>query len=89
MTVSIPAQGRFYRLIDARGLPHAELDHVFDSLEEAHAAALAWCEAEGLIASQADASQREWCVVSHFGLEVSTPMGDWRTLRHAGLPALG
>jgi hypothetical protein len=89
MTVSISAHGRLYRLIDAHGQPHAVLDHVFDSLEEAHAAALAWCEAEGLIPSHADPRQREWFVVSQFGLEVSTRLGDWRTLRHAGLSALG
>lgn len=89
MTVLIPAHGRLYRLIDAQGQPHPVLDDVYESLEEANAAAMAWCEAEGLIPAQADPHLREGWVVTHFGLEVSTRLGDWRTLRHAGLPALG
>jgi hypothetical protein len=89
MSQSSSACGRLYRLIDAQGRPHPVLDHLFESLEEAQAAALAWCEAQGLVPAPAEPGQQEWAVVSQFGLEVSTRSGDWRTLRHAGLPALG
>jgi hypothetical protein len=67
--------GRLYRLVDRQGLPHPVLDDLYDSLESAWGEALNWCEINaGLeIASPA-------CI--GIGVEVSTPAGSWRTLRH-------
>jgi len=69
------ASGRLYRLVDRQGEPHPVLDDLYDSLESAWAEALNWCQANtGLeLASPA-------CI--GIGVEVSTPAGSWRTLRH-------
>ena len=75
---------RVYRLLDGQGLPHPELDDVFESLEAAQEAARFWCEAKGLLPHLADACVIHTVVAQHFGMEVSTLKGDWRTLRHAG-----
>ena len=76
---------RVYRLLDGQGLPHPELDDLFESWEAAQEAALLWCEAKGLIPQLADACVIQTVVAQQFGVEVSTLKGDWRTLRHAGL----
>ena len=76
--------GRVYRLTDGDGRPHAELDELFDSLDAAQEAALAWIEHQRLVAAAADEAERLLALGQHFGLEVSTPSGEWRTLRHAG-----
>ena len=75
---------RVYRLLDGQGLPHPELDDLFESLDAAQEAALLWCEAKGLIPDLADACVIHSVVAQQFGMEVSTLKGDWRTLRHAG-----
>ena len=75
---------RVYRLLDGEGLPHPELDDLFESLEAAQEAAHRWCEAKGLIPQLADARVIQTVVAQQFGVEVSTLKGDWRTLRHAG-----
>jgi hypothetical protein len=80
---------RVYRLLDGQGLPHPELDDLFESLEAAQEAALLWCEAKGLIPQLADACVIQTVVAQQFGVEVSTLKGDWRTLRHAGLASQG
>ena len=80
--------GRVYRLTDGRGQPHPVLDEVFESLDAAHEAAAEWLQQHlphGPVAEPAGGDlQAQLCL--HFGIEVSTPSGDWRTLRHAGLP---
>ena len=82
---SVPmAIGRVYRLTDGEGRPHPELDELFDSLDAAQEAALAWIERQQLVAAAADDAERLLALGQHFGLEVSTPSGTWRTLRHAG-----
>jgi len=75
---------RVYRLLDGQGLPHPELDDLFESLEAAQEAAHRWCEAKGLIPQLADARVIQTVVAQQFGVEVSTLKVDWRTLRHAG-----
>ena len=82
---SIAAQPRLYRLIDGHGCPHAVLDETFDSLDAAQEAALEWIELQRLVEPGAALSERQAALCLHFGLEVSTSSGDWRTLRHAGL----
>ena len=74
---------RVYRLLDGQGLPHPELDDLFESLEAAQEAALLWCQAKGLIPQLADAGVIHTGVAEQVGVEVSTLKGDWRTLRHA------
>ena len=76
--------GRRYRLLDGRGQPHPELDELFDSLDGALDAAVAWIEQQQLLGAGAGPLERSAALGQHFGLEVSTPSGDWRTLRHAG-----
>ncbi len=80
--------GRIYRLVDASGHPHPILDDLFDSIEAAWDAALAWCEGQGLLSAEAAPLDRSVVLGAHFGMEVSTRRGDWRTLRHATPPAL-
>ena len=80
--------GRIYRLVDASGHPHPILDDLFDSIEAAWDAALAWCEGQGLLPAEAAPLDRSLVLGAHFGMEVSTRRGDWRTLRHAAPPAL-
>lgn len=76
---------RTYRLTDARGEHHAVIDDLFDSLWAADEAAQAWCEQMGLLPAGADPGLAQAVVAQHFGLEVSTGNGAWRTLRHAGV----
>jgi len=76
---------RFYRLLDGHGRPHTELDDLFDSLDGAHEAAMDWLERRCLLDPQAPARERHAMLCLHFGIEVSTPSGDWRTLRHPGM----
>lgn len=77
--------GRVYRLTDGAGQPHPELDELFESLDAAQEAALAWIERQSLLDPAAGPPDRLRALGHHFGLEVSTPSGDWRTLRHAGV----
>jgi hypothetical protein len=79
-----PADGRLYRLTDARGLPHPVLDELFEGRDQALEAALEWFQQQGLLDGHADAREQERQLALHVGLEMSTPSGDWRTLRHAG-----
>ena len=79
-----PAAGRLYRLTDARGLPHLVLDEPFESREQALDAALEWLCQQGLLDPHADPHEQERQLALQVGLEMSTPSGDWRTLRHAG-----
>ncbi|MFM8258643.1 MAG: hypothetical protein ACKOE9_08885 [Vulcanococcus sp.] len=79
--------GRVYRLTDGAGQPHPELDELFDSLDAAQEAALAWIERQSLLDPAAGMGDRLLALGQYFGLEVSTPSGDWRTLRHAGAAA--
>ena len=78
------AVARVYRLIDGHGRPHAELDEVFESLDAAHEAALAWIEGRCLVEPQAPTGEPQAVLRRHFGVEVSTASGSWRTLRHPG-----
>jgi hypothetical protein len=79
-----PADGRLYRLTDARGLPHPVLDELFEGRDQALEAALEWLQQQGLLDVHADLREQERQLALHVGLEMSTPSGDWRTLRHAG-----
>ena len=79
-----PADGRLYRLTDAGGLPHPVLDELFEGRDQALEAALEWLQQQGLLDGHADAREQERQLALHVGLEMSTPSGDWRTLRHAG-----
>jgi len=79
-----PAAQRLFRLTNARGLPHPVLDESFESREQALEAALGWLLQQGLLDPQADAREQEKQLALQVGLEMSTPSGDWRTLRHAG-----
>lgn len=92
MTAATPPSpadpGRVYRLVDAGGQPHPIVDDLFESIEAAWEAALEWCEGQGLLSSEATPQDRSQVLGSHFGVEVSTRRGDWRTLRHAALPAI-
>ncbi|MFM2079721.1 MAG: hypothetical protein RLZZ219_403 [Cyanobacteriota bacterium] len=78
------ASDRMYRLTDGHGRPHPVLDELFDCLDAAHEAALEWIEQQALVPSEAPAGERHALLRLHFGIEVSTRSGDWRTLRHAG-----
>lgn len=82
---SLNRVGRVYRLTDGCGCPHAVLDELFESLDAAHEAALEWIEQQRLLCPGAAPTDRQAMLCLHFGIEVSTPSGDWRTLRHAGL----
>jgi hypothetical protein len=81
----ISTRARVYRLTDGKGFPHAVLDECFESLDSALEAALEWIELQRLVEPDAGLSERQAALCLHFGVEVSTPSGDWRTLRHAGL----
>ena len=76
---------RMYRLIDGDGQPHPVLDELFESLDAAHEAALEWIDQQAFLGADAPAGERHALLCLHFGLEVSTPSGDWRTLRHPGV----
>lgn len=65
---------RAYRLIDALFRPHPQLDGCYGSLEEALQDAVTWLEGLG--------ADGQSCSI---GLEVSTPSGDWRTIRQPDL----
>jgi hypothetical protein len=70
-------QPKAYRLIDALLEPHPHLDGLYDSIEEAFQDACEWLEGIGPVAE----------VAYSIGLEVSTPDGGWRTIRHPALVA--
>ena len=78
---------RRYRLTDGDGHPHPVLDELFESLDAAQEAALDWLDQQALLAVDAPPGERHALLCLHFGLEVSTPSGDWRTLRHPGVAA--
>lgn len=63
-------QRRDYRLIDCLHQPHPQLDGLYETVEEAIADAIHWLEGMGPCAAE-----------TSIGLEVSTPSGDWRTIR--------
>jgi len=65
----VPAERR-YRLIDGCCEPHAQLDGIYQSIDDAIGEAIAW-----LLAS-AGGDQH-----SLIGIEVCTGNGDWRTCR--------
>ena len=83
-TVSSVPGPRFYRLTDRHGEPHPVLDERFESLELAVEAAMEWLEQQGLVDVRADQRERERQLALQVGVEMSTPSGCWRTLRHAG-----
>ena len=78
---------RRYRLTDRHGHPHPVLDECFESLDQALEAALEWLEQGGLVDPRADQRERERQLALQVGVEMSTPSGCWRTLRHAGFMA--
>ena len=61
---------RRYRLIDSCCEPHAQIDGLYDSLDEALGEAIAWLQIHGVDPMH-----------SRIGVEVSTVSGDWRTCR--------
>ena len=61
---------RLYRLIDACCEPHAQLDAIYVSLDEALNEAISWIEQDGVDSLR-----------SLIGVEVFTASGDWRTCR--------
>lgn len=67
---------RVYRLIDGVQRPHPHLDGLYDSIEEAFRDACEWLESLGPAADLAP-----------LGVDVSTPGGGWRTIRHPDLLA--
>lgn len=83
-TVSSVRIPRLYRLTDRHGEPHPVLDECFESLEQAVEAATEWLEQQGLVEPRADQRERERQLALQVGVEMSTPSGCWRTLRHAG-----
>ena len=83
-TVSSARITRLYRLTDRHGEPHPVLDECFESLEQAVEAATEWLEQQGLVEPRADQRERERQLALQVGVEMSTPSGCWRTLRHAG-----
>lgn len=70
-------QPRVYRLIDGLLEPHPYLDGLYDSIEEAFRDVCEWLESLGPVTDAA----------SNIGLEVRTPDGGWRTIRHPALIA--
>ncbi|MFM2172618.1 MAG: hypothetical protein RLZZ54_545 [Cyanobacteriota bacterium] len=83
-TVPSVRGSRLYRLTDRHGDPHPVLDECFESLEQAVEAATEWLEQQGLVEPRADQRERERQLALQVGVEMSTPSGCWRTLRHAG-----
>ena len=70
---AIRCHQRRYRLIDSCCEPHAQIDGLYDSLDEAIGEAIAWLQIHGLDPLH-----------SRIGVEVSTASGDWRTCRLPG-----
>lgn len=68
---------RVYRLIDALLQPHPQLDGLYDTIEEAFLDVCEWLEGLGPVAD----------VACSIGLEVRTPDGGWRTIRHPAMVA--
>ena len=69
---SLKRQGvRRYRLVDAAMQPHPQLDELYESLEAAMDEALRWCASSGAQAQSLPV-----------GVEVSTTLGNWRTVRY-------
>ena len=78
---------RLYRLTDRQGQPHPVLDECFESLDLALDAAMEWLEQQGLVDAKAEQRDRERQLALQVGVEISTPSGSWRSLRHAGFAA--
>ena len=78
---------RLYRLTDRQGQPHPVLDECFESLDLALEAAMEWLEQQGLVDAKAEQRERERQLALQVGVEISTPSGSWRSLRHAGFAA--
>lgn len=78
---------RLYRLTDRQGQPHPVLDECFESLDLALEAAMEWLEQQGLVDAKAEQRDRERQLALQVGVEISTPSGSWRSLRHAGFAA--
>jgi len=78
---------RLYRLTDRHDHPHPVLDECFESLDLALESAIEWLALQGLVDERADQRERERQLALHVGVEMSTPSGCWRTLRHAGFMA--
>jgi hypothetical protein len=74
-----------YRLTSTTGEPHPVLDDLFESPDSAQEAALSWLLDQGLIDQASTPQEQRERLALHVGLERSTPSGDWRTLRYAGL----
>ena len=68
------AGGNRYRLVQWPGIAHHILDDLYDTLDAAWNDALSWWQGQG-----GDAAAP--CGI---GIEVSTPQGEWRTLRLPG-----
>lgn len=73
-SASAAGSERLYRLVDRQCAPHPVLDDHFESMDAAWEAALSWWEEQACAVEQP----------IEIGIEVSTPRGDWRTLRYPG-----
>ena len=60
---------------------------MFREPEQALELAMEWLEQQGLVDPRADQRERERQLALQVGVEMSTPSGCWRTLRHAGFMA--
>jgi hypothetical protein len=69
---AVRAHHRVYRLVDHRGDPHPVLDDLYDTLDAAWSEALSWWHGERGPAAPPVG----------IGVEVSTGIGVWRTVRH-------
>jgi hypothetical protein len=70
----MPRTPRRYRLVDGQGEHHPVLDDLYETLDAAWEEAMRWWS------DQAGSNQEAVGI----GVEVSTPCGGWRTLRHPG-----
>lgn len=70
----VQGRERLYRLVDQQCAPHPVLDDYFESMDAAWEAALDWWT------EQVGSTEEPIGI----GVEVSTPRGDWRTLRYPG-----
>jgi hypothetical protein len=83
----VATSARLYRLTDRQGLPHPVLDECFESVDQALQVAMEWLEHQGLVDPRADQRERDRQLALQVGVEMSTPSGCWRSLRHAGFMA--